>query len=278
MKPARELAAVAARLDGIFCDVDDTNTHGGVLVPAAYDAIARATAAGLRVVAVTGRPAGWAEVFACTWPLAGAVAENGAFAVRKLGRSVERMTWDDADTCSAQGAKLRALADAIVRDVPGARLADDQWLRRCDVAFDIGETQTLDRATVDAICARIRAAGARCITSSVHAHAFYGEHDKAAMCARAARAWWGLELDGARERWLFVGDSLNDQPCFAYFPVAAGVANVRRYLDRLAPPPAYVADGEGGFGFAEIVDVILRSRNATGRSGDQENSESQIPS
>ncbi|MGZ3405133.1 MAG: HAD family hydrolase, partial [Polyangia bacterium] len=177
MKSYRELAPLAPRLRGIFCDVDDTLTHGGVLVPAAYDAIARATAAGLRVVAVTGRPAGWAEVFACTWPIAGAVAENGAFAVRRVGKSVERMTWDDADTCSAQGMKLRALADEILRDLPGARLADDQWLRRCDVAFDIGETHTLPPATVDALCARIRAAGARCITSSVHAHAFYGDHD-----------------------------------------------------------------------------------------------------
>lgn len=260
MKSARDLGALAARLDGIFCDVDDTLTHAGTLVPAAYEAIARATAAGLRVVAVTGRPAGWAEVFACTWPLDGAIAENGAFAVRRVGRGVERMTWDDADTCSAQGRRLRALADEIVRDVAGARLADDQWLRRCDLAFDIGETQKLDRAAVDAICERIRAAGARCITSSVHAHAFFGDHDKARMCARVARDWWNVDLDAGRERWLFVGDSPNDQPCFAYFPVAAGVANVRRYLDRLAPPPAYVADGEGGHGFAEIVDVVLAAR------------------
>jgi len=262
VKSFRELAPVAARLRGIFCDVDDTLTHEGVLVPAAYEAIARATAAGLRVVAVTGRPAGWAEVFACTWPLAGAIAENGAFAVRRAsdGKGVERMTWDDADTCHAQGAKLRALADDLVRDIPGARLADDQWLRRCDVAFDIGETQQLPRPTVDAICARIRAAGARCITSSVHAHAFFGDHDKAAICARAARAWWDVDLDITRDDWLFVGDSPNDQPCFAYFPVAAGVANVRRYLDRLAPPPAYVADAEGGYGFAEIVDVVLEAR------------------
>jgi hydroxymethylpyrimidine pyrophosphatase-like HAD family hydrolase len=265
VKSYKELAPVAARLRGIFCDVDDTLTHGGVLVPAAYDAIARATAAGLRVVAVTGRPAGWAEVFACTWPLAGAIAENGAFAVRRApddkGPSVvERMTWDDADTCHAQGARLRTLADEILRDVPGARLADDQWLRRCDVAFDIGETQTLPPAAVDAICARIRASGARCITSSVHAHAFFGDHDKAAMCARAARAWWNVDLDATRGDWLFVGDSPNDQPCFAYFPVAAGVANVRRYAARLTPPPAYVADSEGGHGFAEIVSLVLQNR------------------
>ena len=102
MKSYRELASIAPKLRGIFCDVDDTLTHDGTLVPAAYDALAAASSAGLRVVAVTGRPAGWAEVFACTWPLAGAVAENGAFAVRKLGRAVERMTWDDAAACAEQ--------------------------------------------------------------------------------------------------------------------------------------------------------------------------------
>jgi HAD superfamily hydrolase (TIGR01484 family) len=262
MKSYRELAPLAPRLVGIFCDVDDTLTHHGVLVPAAYDAIARATAAGLRVVAVTGRPAGWAEVFACTWPIAGAVAENGAFAVRRSpnGRGTERLTWDTPETCASQGARLRSLADDILRDLPDARLADDQWLRRCDVAFDIGETHTLPPATVDAIAARIRAAGARCITSSVHAHAFFGDHDKAAMCARAARTWWNLDLAATRADWLFVGDSPNDAPCFAYFPVAAGVANVRKYLDRLESPPSYIADSEGGYGFAEIVSLLLDNR------------------
>ena len=262
MRSYRELASLAPRLRGIFCDVDDTLTHDGTLVPAAYEAIARATAAGLRVVAVTGRPAGWAEVFACTWPLAGAIAENGAFAVRRAtdGKSVERMTWDDEATCATQGRALAALAAEIVREVPDARLADDQWLRRCDVAFDIGETRQLARQTVDDISARIRAAGAQVVTSSVHAHAFFGDHDKAKMCARVARAWWNEALTDSRADYLFVGDSPNDQSCFAWFPVAAGVANVRRYLDRLAPPPTYVADAEGGYGFAQIAELLLRSR------------------
>ncbi|MDB4968932.1 MAG: haloacid dehalogenase-like hydrolase [Myxococcales bacterium] len=262
MKSYRELAPLAPSLRGIFCDVDDTLTHAGSLVPAAYEAIVRATDAGLRVVAVTGRPAGWAEVLASTWPLAGAIGENGAFAVRRAptGKGVERLTWDDAATCSAQGRRLSQIADEIIRDIPGARLADDQWLRRCDLAFDIGETQQLPAATVDAICDRIRAAGARCITSSVHAHAFFGDHDKARMCARVARAWWDEDLEATRGDWLFVGDSPNDQSCFAWFPVAAGVANVRRYLDRLAPPPAYVAEAEGGHGFAQIVELLLSAR------------------
>jgi hypothetical protein len=44
--------------------------------------------------------------------------------------------------------------------------------------------------------------------------------------------------------------------------MATGVANVRRYLDRLAPPPAYVADLEGGHGFGEVVSYLLGLRGA----------------
>jgi HAD superfamily hydrolase (TIGR01484 family) len=262
MESYRSLAPLGKRLRGIFCDVDDTLTHAGSLVPAAYAALARAAAAGVRVVAVTGRPAGWAEVFACTWPLDGAIAENGAFAVRRRpgAGGVERITWDDADRCSANGRRLHEIADEILREVPSAKIADDQWLRRCDFAFDIGETQQLPRAVVDDICRRITAAGARVVTSSVHAHAFFGDHDKAKMCERVARLWWAEELAATRPDYLFVGDSPNDQACFAYFPNAAGVANVRRYLDRLAPAPKYVADGEGGHGFAEIVELLLTAR------------------
>jgi HAD superfamily hydrolase (TIGR01484 family) len=256
----RDLAPLAPRLRGIFCDVDDTLTHHGVVVPEAYAAICRAADAGLPVVAVTGRPAGYAEVLALMWPLAAAIAENGAFAVRRRGRSVERMLWDPEAVGEEQRRRLDVLAERVLAEVPGARLANDQWLRRRDLAFDIGETQTLPPATVDEIARRIREAGARVLISSVHAHAFFGDHDKARMCERVARQFLDEDLAATRADWLFVGDSPNDQACFAYFPNAAGVANVRRYLDVLTPPPAFVADGEGGHGFAEIVTLLLAGR------------------
>jgi HAD superfamily hydrolase (TIGR01484 family) len=255
-----ELAALGQRLRGIFTDVDDTLTHKGVVVPSAYDALCRAADAGLPVVVVTGRPAGYAEVLALTWPLAGAIAENGAFAVRRRGKSVERMLWDGDAVGDEQRRKLDIMAQKILAEVPGARLANDQWLRRRDVAFDIGETQTLSQPTIDAIVTRIQQAGARALISSVHAHAFFGDHDKARMCERFALQFLDEDLPHTRADWLFVGDSPNDQSCFAYFPNAAGVANVRRYTDLLAPSPRFIADGEGGHGFAEIVSVLLAAR------------------
>jgi HAD superfamily hydrolase (TIGR01484 family) len=256
----RELAPLGPRLRGIFCDVDDTLTHKGVVVPDAYAAVCRAAEAGLPVVVVTGRPAGYAEVLALTWPLAGAIAENGAFAVRRRGKSVERMLWDGDAVGDEQRRKLDIMAQRILTEVPGSRLANDQWLRRRDVAFDIGETQTLPQETIDAIVTRIRQAGARVLISSVHAHAFFGDHDKARMCERFARQFLDEDLPARRDDWLFVGDSPNDQSCFAYFPNAAGVANVSRYLDVLTPPPRFIADAEGGYGFAEIVSLLLDAR------------------
>ncbi len=262
MKSYRELAPLASRLSGIFCDVDDTLTHHGVLVPAAYEAIARATEAGLRVVAVTGRPAGWAEVFACTWPIAGAIAENGAFAVRRApsGRSVERMTWDDADRAAAARASSTRSRDASCPRFPargspttsGCAAATSPSTSARRRRWRPRSSTPSPRASVT----RARAASPRRCTRTRSSATTTRRR-----CASASRAAFSnVDLAATRGDWLFVGDSPNDQPCFSYFPVAAGVANVRRYLDRLTPPPGYVADGEGGFGFAEIVSLLLANR------------------
>ncbi len=68
---------------------------------------------------------------------------------------------------------------------------------------------------------------------------------------------FGVDLDADRDRYVFVGDSPNDAPMFAYFPNAVGVANVRELADRLETPPAYVTEGRAGFGFAELAETLL---------------------
>ena len=68
---------------------------------------------------------------------------------------------------------------------------------------------------------------------------------------------FGIDLDAERERFVFVGDSPNDAPMFAYFPNAVGVANVRTFAGRMPALPAYVTDAEAGAGFAELADFLL---------------------
>lgn len=261
MRPLRELPELRVReLRGIFCDIDDTLTTDGILVPAAYQALARAKASGLRVVPVTGRPAGFAAVLAASWPVDAVVAENGAVRCERRGPAIETIFWDDEEARARAKDALATIRADVLAHVPRARVAWDEWLRLTDLAFDIGETQTLDADEIAAITTRIEAAGARALVSTVHAHASFSLADKAQAAARLAHDLFGEPPETVAERYLFVGDSPNDQAGFAFFTLSAGPANVARYAAALAPPPSYVAESPGGEGFSEIVDAILALR------------------
>ena len=125
------------------------------------------------------------------------------------------------------------------------------------MAFDLHERQDLSEEQVKALAGLVRGHGARVITSSIHLHAFYGDHDKPRMLARLAAELWGESEEAVRRRYVYVGDSPNDQAAFAFFTRSVGVANVRRHLASLAPPPAFVTREEGGRGFAEVVRAIV---------------------
>ncbi|MBA3392509.1 MAG: HAD family phosphatase [Deltaproteobacteria bacterium] len=259
MRPVAELVGHSAGLRGVFTDVDDTLTRHHVVEIEAYTAIVRARAAGLRVVLVTGRPAGWAEVLASVWPVDAAIAENGGIAyLRREGR-IERMYYDAGDP-TADADRLAALTADVLRAFPFARRSDDSGLRITDAAFDIGETQHLPRAEIDAITTRCRELGARTLVSSVHAHACFHSADKALMSARVAETLWGEAPAEVAAHYAFVGDSPNDQAAFVFFAASIGVANVARYAADLNPPPRYVTPSPNGRGFAEAIDIILADR------------------
>ena len=67
--------AVRRAVRAVLLDIDDTLTSDGRLTSAAYDALERLAAAGLRVVPVTGRPAGWCDMIARFWPVDAVVGE-----------------------------------------------------------------------------------------------------------------------------------------------------------------------------------------------------------
>ena len=67
-------------------------------------------------------------------------------------------------------------------------------------------------------------------------------------------------IDEQLDRWIYVGDSANDEPMFAHFPLSVGVANVREQLELMAAWPRFVSQGEGGHGFAEFAQRLLQLR------------------
>jgi HAD superfamily hydrolase (TIGR01484 family) len=261
MRPIAELnAEQAAGLVGVVFDVDDTLTLGGRVEEAAYAALWQLRAAGLKLLAVTGRPLGFAELMARMWPVDAAVGENGAGYIRVSERGLDIGFYADEAERAAHAQRLMLVRERVAREAPFARYTDDSWARRCDVAWDVAERVKLTAAEVAQLRAVIEQAGARCLISSVHAHAMIGEYDKATGAVLAGHGALGLDLDGARERWLFVGDSGNDAAAFAHFPVNAAVANVRPHLAALPVTPRYVSQAERGRGFAEIARHLLTLR------------------
>jgi hydroxymethylpyrimidine pyrophosphatase-like HAD family hydrolase len=93
--------------------------------------------------------------------------------------------------------------------------------------------------------------------SSIHVNGWFGDYDKLAMTRMLMREVFGVDLDAVREPFVFAGDSPNDAPMFAFFPNAVGVANLHRFLDRIATPPAWITRHEAGAGFAELADALL---------------------
>jgi hydroxymethylpyrimidine pyrophosphatase-like HAD family hydrolase len=145
--------------------------------------------------------------------------------------------------------------------VPGSALASDQHYRESDLAVDYCEdVPPLPRAAVDRIVARMQAEGMTAKVSSIHVNGWFGDYDKLAMTRTLMREVFALDLDAGREPFVFAGDSPNDAPMFAFFPNAVGVANLRRFLDRIATPPAWITEREAGAGFAELADALLAAR------------------
>lgn len=245
---------------GVFLDIDDTLTTNGQLTAVAYTAMERLRAAGLFVVPITGRPAGWCDHIARMWPVDGVVGENGAFYFRydRDERRMERCYVDDDATRASNRDRLTALGRHIIEQVPGCAISADQQYREADLAIDFCEdVDALPPSSIDRIAALFEEAGAMAKVSSIHVNGWFGTYDKLTMSKRFALDCLGVNLDDNKDNFVFVGDSPNDAPMFAFFPHAVGVANVRELADRMSAVPAYVTENRSGAGFVELAAVLL---------------------
>ena len=264
MRPLAEFPAAARRrVTRVLADIDDTITSEGLLTAEALAAIERLTAAGIDVIPVTGRPAGWCDHIARMWPVKAVIGENGAFYFRydRRERKLVRRYVLDAATRAANRRRLETLGRDILASVPGAALASDQAYRDADLAIDYREdVAPLSPQAVDRIVALMTAAGARAKVSSIHVNGWFGDYDKLAMTRILFRELFAADLDTVKDTVVFIGDSPNDEPMFRFFPHAIGVANVRDFAARLKVRPAYVTVARAGLGFAEVVEALRAAR------------------
>ncbi|MES2957672.1 MAG: HAD-IIB family hydrolase [Pseudomonadota bacterium] len=245
---------------GVFTDIDDTLTRDGAIEPAALSALHALHDAGLPVIAITGRPVGWSEPFAQAWPVAAIVPENGAVALIRDGDSVRTEYAQDGPTRARHARRLREVAARVLAEVPGTQLARDSAGRVTDIAVDHSEFTQLDEATIERVAVLMRSEGMNATVSSIHINGWFGEHDKLFGARWMLRRLYGRDLDAELGRWVYVGDSTNDQAMFGHFPLSVGVANLRDFAERLHTWPAYITEGERGAGFAEVAARLLDLR------------------
>jgi HAD superfamily hydrolase (TIGR01484 family) len=258
--PRKERAEIA----GIFSDIDDTLTTDGRVPSAAFDAMERLREAGLLVVPVTGRPAGWCDMIARTWPVDGVVGENGALAFRydAEGRRMERLYTDPPDLRADKMRRLATIREEVMATVEGAGLSADQAYRETDLAIDFAEdVAPLDDEAIEGIVAIFEKHGATARVSSIHVNGWFGEHSKLSMTKRMMSEFFNVDLEAAKSRYVFIGDSPNDAPMFGYFPSAVGVANLNELAYRCEPLPTWITHQPRTSGFIEMAETLLSAKS-----------------
>ncbi|MDO8776501.1 MAG: HAD hydrolase family protein [Burkholderiaceae bacterium] len=282
MRPLSQWPVEARRhIIGVFTDIDDTLTTEGAITADALQALADLKAAGLHVIPITGRPVGWTAPLAVSWPVDAIVVENGAVALKMLHSAavakdvventpkigiqpafllpglLSKIYQQDATTRADNLTRMARIAQRVLAQVPAAVLSRDHAGRETDLAFDYKEFEDLPPETVQDILAVLQQAGMQTAVSSIHIHGSFGHFDKWQGACWIVRQLFQRDLAQELDRWVFVGDSGNDQAMFQHFTHTVGVANIRRFEAQLQHRPRYITRAERGAGFAEVARAVL---------------------
>jgi HAD superfamily hydrolase (TIGR01484 family) len=281
MKPLADWPESERRgIVGVFTDIDDTLTTNGAITADALQALADLKAAGLVVIPTTGRPIGWCEPFmtgAAPWPADAMVAENGAVAFVRAGihrttyqiglqpssnlhNPLSKLYQQNETTRTSNQARMRKIAARVMFEVPGVFLTRDSVGRETDLAFDYNEHAHLPPETVERVLAILQREGLHTTVSSIHIHGCFGDFNKWQGARWIVRELLERDLTQELDRWVFVGDSGNDQAMFEHFTHSVGVANIRKFADQLAHMPRFISPSEHGAGFAEVARAVLQGR------------------
>ena len=243
----------------VLTDIDGTLTLNERLPDIAYAAMEKLWNSGIKVIPITGRPAGWCDHMARMWPINGIVGENGAFyfCYQQDKRKMVRRFWKSSQQRQEDRIALKAMENRILKECPGSEVSSDQAYREADLAIDYCEdVAPLPTLVVDRIVSLFEEMGARTKVSSIHVNGWIGDYDKLSMTRIFFQEIFQEDLDNIKEQAIFVGDSPNDASMFSYFPNSVGVSNVKDFLGHFETEPTWITENEGGLGFAELVEIL----------------------
>lgn len=246
----------------ILTDVDDTLTWEGRLPTDTLVALEQLASRGLIVIPVTGGCAGWSDMMARTWPIAGVITEGGGAFIKKDGNgSLNYQFWHDEAVMAAKKAEILAIVTSVLESFPELRLARDQAYRLTDVAIDFAqEVRPPAIDAKDACLQALKELGLNAKASSIHINVSGEGYDKFAMAKRVLNQVYGVGDELFAAQVMYVGDAPNDESMFARFPLSIGVANISLHEDNMTHLPRFKTNFPGGLGFAELTQQLLLLR------------------
>jgi len=228
----RPLSDLRGPVLALFSDVDGTMTSGEFIEPSTYAALEKLGKAGIPVIMVTGRPAGFGHAFMRMTPVLACVSENGGVTFIRDGRRLEKVYGVPASSLPEWRRRMNEVTIDVMSKVPGARLSSDSKYREVDLAIDWNEEASLTREDAEQVVKLIRAAGFAAVLSSVHVNFGPPHFDKLSACMMM----------------------------FGGFPASVGVANIKQWWDELSFKPAFLTERSEGAGLREVCDHVLSVR------------------
>lgn len=252
----RPLSELRGPIRALFSDVDGTMTTGERIEASTYEALERLGAAGIPIIMVTGRPAGWAQAFMKMTPVLACVSENGGVTFIRDGRKLQKLYGVPQASLPEWRRRMNEATVDVMSKIPGARLSTDSKYREVDLAIDWNEESELTKEDAEAVVGILRKAGFTAVRSSVHVNFSPPHFDKLSACMTVVRQVLNSDANDLTP-YCYVGDALNDAPMFQGFPTSVGVANIKTWWDELSFKPAFLTERAEGPGLRELVAHIL---------------------
>lgn len=238
----------------IVSDVDDTITRDGKLYPPVLEALYRVKMSGRTIVLLTGGSAGWADGYIRQWPVDAVIAESGAVMM-----------------CHSKGGEIVSLINPVIRKDEVLQMrrklieytspypfSSDQFARVFDVAYD---KKKMSDAEIKALKNILTLFGASFSESSIHINAWFGDYSKKSALLYYMTESLGIEEEDYLENGIYLGDSLNDEPLFEYFPHSIGMHSVEDMREKFTSLPTWITDGTGGDGWVEFAHALLDEKS-----------------
>ncbi len=236
----------------VATDMDGTLTQQGKFTASLLHAFEDLSAAGIPVLIVTGRSAGWVSGLVSYLPIVGAIAENGGlFYPANSDRLVALTSIPDLARHRQQ---LEVAYQYLKSEFPHIEESTDNRFRITDWTFDNRDLTASQLERLEALCSSL---GWGFTYSSVQCHIKPAAQDKATGLMQVLHDYFPQY---ASEQVLTVGDSPNDASLFnpQLFPLSVGVANVLEYAEELIYQPAYVTTDKEGKGFCELAQYLSK--------------------